>query len=112
MPDEYDFYIKKGNTGPALQVQFQDEDGNAIDITGSSNLMFYMRNRETGANAVSSYGSTVDVTTGTVLYSWSTVDTATAGDYEGEFEVTLSGGQIITFPNYTFIKIKIGETAK
>ena len=49
---------------------------------------------------------------GTVEYEWKASETVTAGQYEGEVEVTFSGGLIETFPNDRYIVIDIiGEVA-
>lgn len=110
MSEKYDFYIKVGNTGPDLQVQFQDEDGNSVDITGNSALTFSMRDKRTGTVAVDGENATpVTEATGIVKYVWDAADTATAGEYEGEFLCTLASGQIISFPNKGYISILISE---
>ena len=44
---------------------------------------------------------------GAVSYTFTTSDTDTAGLFQGEFQVTFSGGAIETFPNAEYISINI-----
>lgn len=107
---EYDFVIKKGDTGPPLMVQCIDSNGTAVDLTGATGLKFKMRNKRTNVTEVNANAEFIEVETGKVQYLWVANDTDTADEYEGEFNVTLSNGQIITFPNNTYIKINIYES--
>jgi len=107
---EYDFVIKKGDTGPPLMVQCIDSNGTPVDLTGSSNLTFRMRNKRTGIIETSAVAEYLEIANGKVQYSWTTNDTDNADEYEGEFNVTLSNGQVISFPNNTYIKINIYES--
>ncbi len=111
MSDLYDFYIKTDNTGPDLEIQFLDEDGDPVNITGNTALTFSMREKRSGTVKVDAVAATpVEVTTGTVKYVWSAANTDTAGEYEAEFSCTLSSGQIISFPNNGYILILISES--
>ena len=105
MSDET-FYIKRGDTLFFLEYILEGPTG--LNLTGAS-VLFKMRNRN-GA-VVFSRAATVAVATGnpTVRYVWQAGDTTTAGLFEGEFEVTFSGGQIKTFPDPGFIPIRISE---
>jgi hypothetical protein len=44
---------------------------------------------------------------GRVQYEWSTGDTATAANYQGEFEVTYLNGTVETFPNSGYIVVRV-----
>ena len=111
MSELYDFYLKVGNTGPDLQVKLLDDDGDAIDITGYSSIKFSMRTKRTGIVVIDDVAA-VEVSTnpGIIKYEWKVADIVTAGEYEGEFEVVLSLGQIVCFPNRGYIKILIAES--
>lgn len=49
-----------------------------------------------------------DPANGVVRYDWDAADTANAGRFEAEFEVTYSDGTVETFPNNDFIVVQIG----
>lgn len=92
-----DYYIKQNDTSPDLQVTLKDGDGEAVDVT-SSTIVFTMS--AGGVVKVSEQSATiVTASSGVVKYEWAAGDTDTPGTYEGEFEVTFSGGKIQTFPN-------------
>ena len=111
MSELYDFYIKVGNTGPDLQVELLDEDGEPIDITDYSTIKFSMRDKRTGAVIVDAVAAgEVTVNPGVIKYEWVVANTAIAGEYEGEFEVVMRSTQIINFPNKGFISILISES--
>lgn len=101
-----DFTIKQNDTSPALQCTLQDDQGIAIDISGSS-ARFHLVNYETGVVKIDSAGSIVSAVDGQVKYEWITGDTDTVGIYQAEWEVTYSDGSIETFPNNQNIIINI-----
>ena len=73
--------------------------------------MFSMRVEPAGTVKVNRASATIvgDAVLGRVRYSWASADTDTADDYEGEFEVTYSGGRVQTFPNDGHIIIKVTD---
>lgn len=111
MSELYDFYIKVGNTGPDLQVELLDEDGNPVDITGYTSIKFNMRDKKTGTVKVDAVAAgEVTLNPGVIKYVWKAADTVTAGEYEGEFEVVMGSTQKFSFPNKGYIKILISES--
>ena len=102
-----DFYLKRGDTREPLQVICQDANGNAIDLTGAS-AKFNMKNGS-GSLVVndSTHCTIVTAASGIVKYQWQTADTATAGDYTAEFQLTFGDGRILTFPNTTNLNVHI-----
>ena len=96
-----EFYIKQNDTRPSLSATLA-EDGAAVDLTGCT-VMFHMGERVDAAAVV------VDAETGIVRYDWAVADTAVAGCYPAEFEVTFSDGAIETFPNDDYITIIIQQ---
>jgi len=102
------FYIKQNDTSPAIQRQCLDYADNPVNVTGAS-VRFLMRPVGDSTVKVTGVGSVVDGATGLVKYQWSTGDTDTTGDFEAEFEVTYTDGTVETFPNTTYIKVKITD---
>lgn len=110
MSQQWDFTIKKDDTGPDLEVQFLDEYGDPVNITGYSALTFRMMNEKKQIMKVNDAATPVDTSIGRVKYVWKAVDTDEDAIYYGEFKVTLGTGQKVTFPNNGYIKIKVYES--
>jgi hypothetical protein len=91
--------MKQGDTRPKLVVLLTS-NGSAIDLTGAT-VRLLMREEGSLSPGVETTGST-DVTSalsGEVTWTPDAADTADAGTYELEFEVTHADGGIETFPN-------------
>jgi hypothetical protein len=101
-----DFVIKEGNLTPEITSTLKDQDG-VVNLTGAA-VRFHMRNRETGAVKVDAAATIVSPTAGTVKYTWTGTDTDTPGNYDGEWEVTISA-KPTTFPSDGYDKIRITE---
>lgn len=110
MSESQDFYIKTGNTGPDLLRYLKDENGNAISLVGASDLYFKMRHKLTGEVIINAEADFKDRESGCVAYIFTADNTVIAGEYEGEFIVTLVSGEITTFPQEGYIKILISES--
>lgn len=102
------FYIKQNDTSPAMLATLKDGTGTIIELSGSS-VRFHMRPFGSSSITVDAAATIYDVDNGQVAYSWSSDDTATAGSYEAEFEVTNTDGSIETFPNNGFIAVEITD---
>lgn len=95
------FYIKQNDTRPALYAQLL-QDGSVIDLTGCT-VKLAIRGLPLRDVDIT------DAETGNVRYDWIAADTANAGIYEAEFEVTFPDGSVQTFPNNGYITIVITE---
>ena len=103
------FYIKQNDTRPELDVFLRDDKDRTINVTGAT-VKFNMRNASDNTVKIDNGSvTTVSSTSGRVKYSFSAADTDTAGNFDGEFEVTFVGGQVETFPNDGFIKVIITD---
>ncbi len=102
------FFIKRGDTLPA--IRFALEPATTV-LTGAS-VRFLMRVRG-GAQVTEGVAQIVTATgTPTVQYDWTAEDTAEAGQFEAEFEVTYPDGAVETFPNAGFIPVRISEDVR
>ena len=103
------FYIKQNDTRPELDVFLRDDKDRTINVTGAT-VKFNMRNASDNTVKVN-LGSvtTVSSTAGRVKYSFSSADTDTSGNFDGEFQVTFVGGQVETFPNDGYITVIITD---
>ena len=102
----YSFNIKQNDTSPTLSVVLADSDGTAIDLTGAS-VQFKMRAVNSSTLKVNASASITNASNGAVSYTFSSSNTDTSGLFQGEFQVTFSGGAIETFPNAEYISINI-----
>lgn len=113
------FYIKQGDTSPALLRQMKDASGNPISGVGAS-AKFNMAmstgqlvcNQKTatifaGTLPAELGGATVTAADGWLKYTWAAGDTATAGTAVAEFQVTFADASIETFPNVGYEVVNI-----
>jgi len=100
------FRIKRDDTIPFIAIQVVDASGTAYDLTGAT-AEFHMATTPGGSTTVNSAGSITVPGSGYVDYRWVSADTATAGLYFGEFQVTLTGGGIMTVPVDYSLKVDI-----
>ncbi len=102
------FHIKRGDTSPAIRYLLEPA---TTDLTGAS-VRFQMRPRG-GAQVIDAPAVVVvALGTPTVQYDWAPDDTMAAGQYEAEFRVLHADGAIETYPNATFIAVRIAEDVR
>lgn len=100
------FYIKQNDTSPAIQATLKDVDGNVVDLSGAT-VRFHMRKQGATTAKVDAAATIVDDIGGVVRYNWTSANTDTVGTYQAEFEVTYSDETVETFPNATYLKVKV-----
>jgi hypothetical protein len=103
-----DAYVKRNDTQPVLERTLLDVDDAPVNLTGAT-VKFIMRKPGASTAKVSAAATVVTPLAGEVSYQWTGTDTDTAGTYNGEFEVTFSGGAKQTFPNDGHLKIEVVE---
>lgn len=102
------FFIKQNDTRPIISATLIDGDGSSVNLDGAT-VKFIMRKASATAATTDAAATVADAAKGKVTYTWVAADTATVGSYEGEFQVTYSGGGIQTFPNNRYIDIEITD---
>lgn len=102
-----DFTIKAGDRLPKLRMTLTDGSGAALDLTGAT-VAFRMRAQRGGA-LISLTGSAAVITaaSGIVEYSWGTGDTATPGEYFGEWVLTYAGPVTRTVPAPGYVTVSV-----
>lgn len=102
------FYLKAGDTSPALRATLQNPDGTAVDLTGAT-VVFNMRSSGNTVLISRVACSIVTAASGIVQYDWQAGDTDTVGQHLGEFEVTFADSTVETFPNDGYIRVIIAR---
>lgn len=92
-----DYTMKRNDTLPKVTATLQT-NGSNYNLTGAT-VKFIMRATGAGAPKVDAAATVTNAANGAVEYAWIAADTDTEGDFNAEFEVTTSGGDVITFPN-------------
>lgn len=104
-----DFYIKKNDTRPKLNKNLVDAEGNNPNLTGAS-VVFIMEAQGATTPKINRVAcAVITPLTAEVEYTWVAGNTDTAGEFEGEFEVTDAGGGVQTFPNPRKMRIVITD---
>lgn len=106
------FFLKRGDTLPYLVATLSDDSG-PVDLTGAT-VKFVLRQSRTRcatgepALLLKKDAVVADPASGVVRYEWASGDTDTAGQFDGEFEVTFPSGGRWTFPSSGYIPVNIG----
>lgn len=110
---EPDFFIRTLDTASVISDTLKDSTGAAVSIQGAT-VRFHMAHISGAGTPVldatasnDQVGDGSDGTKGKVSYAWAAGNTALEGLYLGEWQVTYGGGAIQTFPNDSYILIRI-----
>lgn len=103
-----DFTIKQGDTAPVLYDSLTYSDGTQVNLTGAS-VNLVVRQMTASNVAFNKSATIVTPTTGSVSYTFTSTDTATAGQYVANWIVTFSGGSQMTFPTVGELEITVEE---
>lgn len=105
------YTIKQGDYGQAIPAICKDSAGAAVDISEAIEVRFHL-GAEGSAATVDAVADNLDdgevANRGKVSYTFQPGDSATAGDYRAEFEVTWATKRL-TFPNDTYITVKVPD---
>jgi len=101
------FYIKQNDTLPVIKAVLKDASGNIVDLGNASGIRFHLSTSKNVNLIDAEAGMEGNGSTGVALYNWVIGNTALAGSFKAEFEVTFTGGGIETFPNNSFISVVI-----
>ena len=99
------FSIKRGDTSPTILYTLSPK----VNLSGAT-VVFNMRGLSGPAVVDRGPAEIVgDPMDAVVSYAWQPGDTAQAGYFRAEFEVTYADGSVETFPNAEFIGVNIGR---
>lgn len=102
------FHIKQDDTDPSLYFSIFDGD-TPLDLTSAVSVRFLMSSIQHGLVVNNAVVPLLDQTLfpGQGYYRWYVGDTAIAGEFKAEIEVTWAGGRKQTWPSKGYIKVKI-----
>ncbi len=101
------FDMKQNDTWPPLRAQLVQADREPIPLAGAT-VHFVMKNGA-GEVVIDRAAEIIDEEEGRVEFTFQEGETATAGDFYGEFKVVYPGipPETVTVPNYKFIRVNI-----
>jgi hypothetical protein len=92
------FLIKQNDRYPSLQAVIADDQGNPVDLSGASLMFAFAKmpacDAPDGTLPTLMFKNAAVIVTpaaGLVRYDWADGDTASAGNFVGEFEVDIAG---------------------
>lgn len=101
-----DWTTKAHDTWPPMPGALTDLNG-PIDLTAATVVRLKLKSATLAVTT-----GPVDITdpaNGKVSYTWQPGDTATAGDYQAEWEIQWAAGGTETVPNDTYFAVSIVE---
>lgn len=107
--DRRDFFLKRGDTLPAISGALKNADGSVVDLTGAT-VVLKIRRADLTAAAVSRTATVVSASAGTVSYAWVAGDVATPGDYLLEWVVTFPSTKVATYPGDGYLMLHVLES--
>jgi hypothetical protein len=108
-----EFIIKQNDTLPILEVCLFGK-GNlgqreVMSLAGATGVTFSMVDSCGDYAIMKQTAQITNMTAGTIQHSWTTADTSEAGKFNGEFEITYTGGGKMSVPQIGGIPIRITE---
>jgi hypothetical protein len=104
-----DLAIRRNDTVPAFVWIITDADGAPLDLTGATVSLTMRALTSNTPVTLTGTPSVTDPTNGVVQFAWSTADTSTAGLFQCEWHITLSGGGTYTYPNDGYLMVNVEE---
>ena len=104
-----DYTVKRNDTAKTMPATLKDVDDVVVNLTDAT-IVWSMRGKsdrvlkvdQKSASIVNSPG-----TDGKVEYTWAAADVDLSGEFEGEWQVTFSGGKIQTYPNDRHAQVRV-----
>lgn len=107
MATQLSWVIKQFDTEPVIRAQVKSIANDApVSLSGAS-ARFLMYDVDGVQIVDQPAGIESPANEGYVHYDWTIADTAIAGSFDAEFEITLGNGKKLTAPNTGYIEIRI-----
>ena len=102
------YEAKQNDTRPRPDATLRYSDGSIPDLTGASVKFLAREMGGDGVPLIDASATITDVPTAAVEYVLTADDTAEAGSFYAEWEVTFADGTVQTFPTRGFDVLLIG----
>lgn len=94
-----EFVIKRGDLEPAITATIRDATGTVVNLTGATAPTLVLKPIAGGSALRYTTGTSVlSAAGGRITHAWVSGETATAGSYFAEWEVTWPSTRVQTFP--------------
>ena len=103
-----DFSAKAGDTAIVWNDTLTYSDNTPVNLTGAT-VNLVVRSLSQANPIINAAASIVTPLAGTVSYNPSATDTATVGEFMGNWVVTFSGGTVETFPTVGYLTVAIEQ---
>lgn len=107
MPKPKIFNITQDNRAPSITGVCVDENENVVPLTAAISVTFVMKDQDEAVKVNAAAVIVGDPLDGRVKYNWQAADTDAPGDYDAEFVVLWSDGTTTTFPNHSYIQVRV-----
>ena len=99
------FYVKSGDTAPAITQALTDANGNVISLA-SATVRFHME--DASGNVITDAAATIlNASTGQVSYQWAAADLVSPGTFYARWIITFTGGTIESVPDAALTPLEI-----
>jgi hypothetical protein len=100
--------MRQGTTLPILQATVKDDNGDVIDLSTVTAVVFRMYNTD-GVKIDNVDASVVSAVDGTIKYEWTAEDTDTVASYNAHFKLTFASGGIMIAPSRNTLNIEVWD---
>lgn len=97
--------LKRGDTRTAIRATLKTPTGAAVDLTDAT-VRFLLADLR-GVLKIDKHIDVLDAAAGKVLAVLEATEVDEAGTFRAEFEATFSDGRVETYPNDSYIAVKI-----
>lgn len=108
MADTYDFFLRQGDTSPAITGVLKDAADQVVSLVGAT-VTFRAALVADPTVTIEGAATVDDAPGGEVSYGWQDGDTDTPGDWLAEWRADFGGGTVMTFPNGGYVRIRITD---
>lgn len=106
-----DYVLTQGDLPGATEFTLRDDTGTIVDLTTATGVTFTMRALDDTIVVDAQAAAVVaPATSGKVTYTWQAADVAASGLFAADFEVTFTGGRVVTFPTSPKLYVRIVAT--